>query len=110
MGKPQEPPMPRLAHIVYFTLKEPTPAGIEALTAACRKYLCVQPGIEFFGAGPCVTELDRPVNDRDWHVGLHLVFASKQAHDDYQTDATHQIFIDENKQNWARVRVFDAYI
>lgn len=102
--------MPRLAHMVYFTLKEPTAANIDALVAACRKYLCVQPGIVFFGAGTLVPELDRPVNDRDWHVGLHVVFESKQHHDDYQVDPAHQQFLAENKPNWARVRVFDAYI
>lgn len=102
--------MPRLSHDVYFTLHEPTPANIDALVAACRKYLCVQPGIVFFGAGPLVAELDRPVNDRAFHVGLHVVFESKQHHDDYQTDATHQKFIDENKPTWKTVRVFDSYV
>ncbi len=102
--------MPRLAHIVYFTLHDPAPAKIDALVAACHKYLTVQPGIVFFGAGPCVSDLDRPVNDREWHVGLHVIFESRQHHDDYQVDPTHKIFIDENKATWAKVRVFDAYI
>lgn len=102
--------MPRLSHDVYFTLKEPTPANIEALTAACRKYLSVQPGIVFFGAGPLVLELDRAVNDRDWHVALHVVFESKQHHDDYQNDTTHGIFINENKASWEKVRVFDSFV
>jgi hypothetical protein len=100
--------MPRLAHNVFFKLHDP--AGTAALVAACHKYLTQQPGIEFFAAGPIVAELDRPVNDRDWHVGLHVVFTSKKHHDDYQTDATHQIFIDENKATWASVRVFDSYV
>lgn len=102
--------MPRLAHMVYFTLKEPTPANIDALATACRKYLSVQPGIVFFGAGTLVPDLDRPVNDRDWHVGLHVVFESKQHHDEYQVHPAHQQFLAENKPTWARVRVFDAYI
>ena len=102
--------MPRLAHSVYFTLHDPAPANIVALVAACNKYLTVQPGIHFYGAGTCIMELDRPVNDRDWHVALHVVFESRQMHDDYQVDPTHQIFIAENKATWAKVRVFDAYI
>ena len=102
--------MPRLAHCVYFTLQDPTPANIAALEAACHKYLTVQPGIVFFGAGTVVPDLDRPVNDRDWHIALHVVFESKKYHDDYQIDPTHKQFIDENKATWAKVRVFDAYI
>lgn len=100
----------RLAHNVFFQLTDGSPANVAALVAACHKYLNVQPGIVFFAAGPLCAELDRPVNDRDWHVGLHLVFADKAAHDAYQTDATHQKFIDENKPTWAKVRVFDSYV
>lgn len=101
---------PRLAHNVFFQLKDSSPAKIEELVAACKKYLNVQAGIVFFAAGPICMELDRPVNDRNWHVGLHLVFDSKASHDSYQDDATHNRFIDEMKSNWASVRVFDSYV
>jgi hypothetical protein len=100
----------RLAHNVFFTLKDGSPANVAALVEACKKYLNVQPGIVFFAAGPICSELDRDVNDRDWHVGLHLVFSDKAAHDAYQDDATHNQFIAENKANWAKVRVFDSYV
>jgi Stress responsive A/B Barrel Domain len=102
--------MPRLAHNVFFKLTDPTPANVQALVAACHKYLTVQPGIEFFAAGPICAELDRPVNDRDWHVGLHLVFVDKAAHDAYQDDPTHNVFVAENKPTWAGVRVFDSLV
>ena len=100
----------RLAHNVFFTLKDRTPAKAQELVDACHKYLNVQPGIVFFAAGPLCGELDRPVNDRDWDVGLHLVFDSKASHDAYQDDPTHNRFIAENKANWAAVRVFDSYV
>lgn len=100
----------RLAHNVFFTLKDNSPAKIAELTAACHKYLNVQPGIVFFAAGPLCAELDREVNDRDWDVGLHLVFETKAAHDAYQDDATHNHFIDEMKPNWSKVRVFDSFV
>jgi len=99
-----------LAHHVFFTLKDSSPAKIEELVAACKKYLNVQPGIEYFCAGTLCEELAREVNDRDWHVSLSLVFDSKASHDSYQTDPTHNIFIAEQKANWAKVRVFDAYV
>ena len=101
---------PRLAHNVFFTLIDSSPAKVAELVAACKKYLNVQPGIVFFAAGPICSELDREVNDRDWHVGLHLVFIDKAAHDLYQDDPTHNQFIAEQKANWSKVRVFDSLV
>jgi hypothetical protein len=100
----------RLAHNVFFKLKDNSEPNVQALVDACKKYLNVQPGIVFFAAGKLCAELDRPVNDRDWDVGLHLVFVDKAAHDAYQDDPTHQKFIDENKPTWAGVRVFDSLV
>lgn len=103
-------PGPRLAHNVFFKLKDASPAKVQELIAACHKYLNVQPGILFFAAGGLCAELAREVNDRDWHVGLHLVFVDKAAHDAYQDDPMHNQFIAENKPNWAGVRVFDSLV
>lgn len=101
---------PRLAHNVFFKLKDPTPENVAALVAACRKYLNVQAGIVFFAAGPLCADLTRDVNVRDWDVGLHIVFTDKAAHDAYQDDPMHVKFVDENKPNWAGVRVFDSVV
>jgi hypothetical protein len=103
-------PAPRLAHNVFFKLKDNSPANVEALVASCKKYLNVQAGIVFFAAGSLCAELDRDVNDRNWDVGLHIVFVDKPAHDAYQDDATHNRFVTENKPNWAAVRVFDSLV
>lgn len=100
----------KLAHIVYFSLKESSPAAIESLVAACDKYLSGHPGVIYYSAGSLVGELTREVNQRDWDVALHVVFDSKASHDAYQTAPRHQQFIDENKPTWAKVRVFDAYV
>jgi hypothetical protein len=96
--------------MVYFTLKDHSPAKIDELVKACQTYLNIQPGILFFAAGTCDRELNREVNDLDWHVALHLVFVDRPAHDLYQTDPDHKTFIEEQKANWARVRVFDSLI
>ena len=101
---------PRLAHNVFFKLKDAAPEKVQELVEACKKYLNVQPGIVFFSAGPICRELARDVNDRDWDVGLHLVFVDKAHHDAYQDDPTHNQFIAEQKPNWAGVRVFDSYV
>lgn len=100
---------PMLIHNVYFTLKDGTPENTQKLTDACYKYLKDHPGVVFFAAGPLVSELERPVNVRDFHVGLHVVFKTKQDHDVYQTAESHLKFIDENKPTWDKVKVFDTY-
>ena len=98
-----------LVHNVFFTLKDGTAANIQKLIDACFKYLKDHPGVVFFGAGPLVAELERPVNVRDFHVALLVVFKSKHDHDVYQTAPAHLQFIEENKPTWDKVRVFDNY-
>jgi hypothetical protein len=98
-----------LAHMVYFTLKDDSAEAQQKLVAACHKYLSTHPGTVFYAAGTLVEELKREVNDRDFHVGLHIVFKDKAAHDKYQESDLHTKFIEENKASWKKVRVFDAY-
>ena len=99
-----------LGHMVYFTLKDRSPAAIEKMVEACKKYLTGHPGTVFFAAGTLVLDLNRPVNQTDFDVALHVVFDSREAHDAYQQAPRHNQFIEENKPNWERVRVFDAYV
>ena len=97
-----------LSHSVYFSLHDPSPAGVEKLVAACRKYLTDHAGTVFFGVGTLNQELDRPVNDRAFDVALHVVFETKGDHDIYQAAPRHLKVIEENKPDWKQVRVFDA--
>ncbi len=100
----------KLAHNVYFSLSDASPSAQERLVAACQKYLKNHQGVVFFAAGTLAQEFTREVNDRDFHVGLHVVFATKADHDRYQVHPEHLKFIDEQKANWAKVRVFDSYV
>jgi hypothetical protein len=97
-----------LIHNVYFTLVDRSPAARQQLVEACRRWLPGHPGIVFFACGERCAALVRDVNDRDWDVGLHIVFKDKAAHDFYQDTEAHHSFIAENRGNWARVRVFDS--
>jgi hypothetical protein len=97
-----------LAHNVYFTLKDRSEASRTKLVAACKKYLPGHPGIVFFACGTLQPDLDRPVNDREFDVALHIVFDPKAAHDAYQDAPLHHTFVAENRDGWARVRVFDS--
>lgn len=99
-----------LAHNVYFRLKERSDQSRARLVAACKRYLAAHPGVLFFACGTLAEELTREVNDRDWDVALHVVFDTMKAHDDYQTAPLHLQFIQENRENWAKVRVFDSIV
>lgn len=97
-----------LIHNVYFTLKDPSQAVIDGLVADCHKYLKDHPGVVFFAAGELAAELDRPVNDRDFQVGLHVVFENMEYQNQYQQHPKHIEFLEKNKDSWAAVRVFDS--
>ena len=100
----------QIAHMVYFTLKDNTPEARKKLVDACKKHLDKHEGTVYFSAGTLSDDFKREVNDRDWDVALHLVFKDKAAHDKYQDHPRHTKFIEENKDNWKKVRVFDAVV
>ena len=100
---------PMLSHDVYFSLKDASPQAKQNLITACKKYLTDHPGTVWFAVGPLAEEMKRDVNDRDFDVALHLVFKNKAAHDQYAKAERHLKFIEESKDNWKRVRVFDSY-
>jgi hypothetical protein len=99
-----------LGHMVYFTLKDRSPAAVQKVVDACRTYLTGHPGTVVFAAGTVVPDLNRPVNQLDFDVPLQLIFENREAHDAYQQHPRHIQFIEENKPNWERVRVFDANV
>jgi hypothetical protein len=103
-------PKPQLAHNVFFSLHDDSPAAQRALVEACKKYLSGHAGTVYFACGTLAEELRREVNDRDFDVGLHIVFTDQAAHDAYQVDPRHERFIEENRSNWRKVRVFDSLV
>ncbi len=99
-----------LAHNVYFTLEDDSPEARSRLAGACKKYLSGHPGTVFFACGTLAEELLRPVNVRDFHVALHVIFEDRESHDRYQVDERHVRFIEEQQENWKSVRVFDSIV
>ena len=101
---------PRLAHMVFFQLQDPTPDSKEKLFAACYKYLSDHDGTVYFSVGTRAADMTRDVNDVEFDVALHIVFRGKADHDRYQVHARHARFIAESQANWKKVRVFDSYV
>jgi hypothetical protein len=102
--------MQPFAHDVYFSLVENSENMKQQLVAACKELLANHQGCLFFAVGVLAAECNRPVNDREFDVALHLVFSNKEAHDVYQTSERHLQFIAKSKANWQKVRVFDSYV
>jgi len=99
-----------LSHDVYFALNDNSTKAKKELIAGCKKYLSKHPGTVWFAAGMLVEEHQRDVNDRDFDVALHIIFKDKASHDKYQKAADHHKFIEEFKDNWKSVRVFDSWL
>ena len=64
----------KLAHNVFFTLKDASDEAVQTLIDECAANLREHAGILFFSAGRLVDEHQREVNDRDFEVGLHIIF------------------------------------
>jgi Stress responsive A/B Barrel Domain len=101
---------PQVAHMVYFKLKDSSGANRAKLTAACKLFLSGHEGTVSFAAGTLAGDLNGPFNDHDFDVSLHLVFVNKAALDKYHGHPRHQKFLDELKDTWEKVRVFDSYL
>jgi hypothetical protein len=101
----------QLAHMVFFTLKEHAPAARAKLAASCRKYLAGIEGVVYFSVGTAADDSDEPgVSVHDFDVALHTVFTSKDAKNAYLKHSDHVKFVEENRDSFAKVRVFDSYL
>ncbi|SIO25037.1 Stress responsive A/B Barrel Domain [Singulisphaera sp. GP187] len=100
----------RLAHVVFFTLKDHSKESRMKMLDACKTYLRGHDGLISFSAGIIAEDVTEPVSDRDFDVAVHLVFRDKAANAAYQAHPRHKQFVEENKASWAKVRVFDSYL
>jgi Stress responsive A/B Barrel Domain len=101
---------PQVAHMVYFKLKDSSGANRAKLAASCKLFLTGHDGAESFAVGTLAGDLNGPFNDQDFDVSLHLVFVNKDALDKYHASPRHDKFVEENKDTWEKVRVFDSYL
>ena len=100
---------PQLAHAVYFTLKDQSPKSRDRFIASCEKYLTGHRGTVSFTIGTIAEDVKEPVSDREFDVALHVVFEDKGMLAEYLKSERHGKFVAENKDGFAKVRVFDSY-
>ena len=102
---------PKLAHMVFFTLKGHSAEERDAFVSSCHKYLSGHDGTDYYSVGTIAEDVTEPnVSVKDFDVALHLVFTNKAARDTYLKDPRHVKFVDENKAQFEKVRVFDSYL
>jgi hypothetical protein len=104
-------PAPQIAHMVFFKLKDQTPAARDKLVAALDKLAAAVDGVAYYSAGTLTAENHEPaVAVRDFDVALHLVFKDPAAHKAYLPHPAHVKFVEEHKASFAGVRVFDSEV
>jgi len=103
------PSTPALAHSVFISLHDNSPAARAELLADCDRLLGHHPGTLFYWAGELAGDIAWEVSERDFDVALHLIFENKAAHDVYQDSADHVAFLHKHEANLKSIRVFDAY-
>ena len=99
-----------LAHNVYFTLKNGTAANRTKLLQSIGKHLTGHPGTLFFASGILEDSLQRPVNDRNFDVAVHVVFENLAAFGRYMASERRQQWVNEHQESWKQVRVFDSIL
>ena len=103
---------PQLAHMVFFALKDHSKESRERFLASCDKYLSEHEGTVYYSAGTIAEDKDveEPVSVKDFDVALHVVFENKAAKARYLASERHKQFVDENRESFAGVRVFDSFL
>ena len=95
------------SHVVIFWTDPKNPAAADELIAGANKFLKPIPGVLHFHIGRMVPS-HREVVDQSYQVALNLVFANKQAQDDYQVHPMHVEFVEKAfKPNCVKVVVYD---
>ena len=84
----------RFSHVVIFWTDPANPKAADELLAGAEKYLRPIPGVLSYHVGRMVPS-HRPVVDQSYQVAINLIFADKQAQDDYQVHPMHIDFVEK---------------
>jgi len=101
---------PKLAHMVFFTLKDHSQESVDKFTAACQKYLTDHEGSVYYSLGTKAADVEEPPSVKDFDVALHVVFDGKASLEKYLKSDRHQSFLGEARPMLEKARVFDSYL
>lgn len=101
---------PKLAHMVFFTLKDNSQESLDKFTAACQEYLPDHEGSVYYSLGTRAADVEEPPSVKDFDVALHLVFDGKASLEKYIKSDRHQAFLAIARPMLEKARVFDSYL
>ncbi len=94
-------------HAVYFWLKDDlAPDRRTGFAEALRGLTSIESVRHGFVGVPAAT--DRPVIDRSYSYALTVVFDDQAGHDRYQVDPIHERFVEQYKDCWERIVIYDS--
>ena len=97
-----------LTHTVIFWLKNDLCEDQKNIFINEVKTLGEISSVEDFHLGKPAATPKRPVVEDSYDFAITVVLKDMVAHDDYQTDPIHLKFIDNCKEMWERVVIYDA--
>ena len=100
----------KFIHVVYFWLKDPDNKEHRMKFEASLSRFITQSKEVLSGHIGTSAGSTRDVVDGSFTYSLHVTFASKEDHDIYQADPAHFEFIEECKDLWEKVQVYDSFL
>ncbi|MDA8947629.1 Dabb family protein [Flavobacteriaceae bacterium] len=98
-----------LLHVVFFWLKEPNNKAHRAeFETAIKKLIDTNPQATANHLGCPAASEKRDVVDNSFTYCYTMSFPNLEAQNTYQTDPTHNLFIEEASHLWERVVVSDS--
>jgi len=106
MGAPKHRIDGKFVHMVFFFLKDTTPAGaFKELTAELMEDIDL---VKSYHVGePAGTP--REVVDNSYTVCLVATFNSKEDQDAYQVHPVHLKYVNDHKDKWHKVVIYDSW-
>lgn len=96
-------------HHVFFWLKDTKNKKDHDQLLAALKGLSKIEYIKMAHIGsPSINDFDKPVTDASYSFSVMLVFNSKAEEEKYLVHPLHKKFIDDNKNLWTKVVVYDS--
>ncbi|MEM9918902.1 MAG: Dabb family protein [Bacteroidota bacterium] len=96
-------------HTVFFWVKKDAPADLKASFEEGMKELAKTPSIyKLYYGPPAMTP--REVVDNSYDYAWICHFKNKADHDAYQEDPIHLKFVDQYKDLWEKVQIYDNLV
>jgi hypothetical protein len=99
-----------IAHHVFFWFNDPDDAEARIRFENAVTELLQIPEIKAYHVGIPAPVEERPVIDASYTYSYLVFFESVEGHDIYQAHPIHEKFVEENKDLWAKVQVYDSQL